>query len=336
MIFRRRKRAADAGHRPAGEIRAELDHLVAERGSARDPALDRRILRLRHLVGIARVREASGEPAYPEPADIELASGEVPEVTPGGLTPAVLRASILANGCLLVRGALDADAANGLAASIEQLFSERDDHVAGTPSEVSLYEEFQPEPPYGALAERPWIAEGGGVLAVDSPPLIGEMLSSFERIGLSDAIRGYLGEAAIISAQKCTMRKADPAVGGAWHQDGNFMGDVRSLNVWLALSRCGDLAPGLDLVPKRIEHLVPAGTDGMPLSYVIAPQKVVEAAGEAPILRPVFEPGDALLFDHWFLHQTGSDPEMPNPRYAIESWFFGASGFPEDFTPLAA
>jgi len=26
---------------------------------------------------------------------------------------------------------------------------------------------------------------------------------------------------------------------------------------------------------------------------------------------------------------------MPNPRYAIESWFFGASGFPRAYTPLA-
>ena len=47
-----------------------------------------------------------------------------------------------------------------------------------------------------------------------------------------------------------------------------------------------------------------------------------------PILRPIFEPGDALLFDELFLHKTGSDPAMPNPRFAIENWFFGASAFP--------
>ena len=114
------------------------------------------------------------------------------------------------------------------------------------------------------------------------------------------------------------------------------MGDVRALNVWLSLSRCGDVAPGLDIVPKRVDHLVEAGTDGAALSYVIAPQKVEEAAGDTEIIRPIFEPGDVLLFDDLFLHQTGSDPEMPNPRYAIESWFFGASGFPADYAPLAA
>ena len=52
-------------------------------------------------------------------------------------------------------------------------------------------------------------------------------------------------------------------------------------------------------------------------------------------MRPIFEPGDALFFDELFLHQTGSDPSMPNPRFAIESWFFGASAFPGDYAPVA-
>ena len=47
-----------------------------------------------------------------------------------------------------------------------------------------------------------------------------------------------------------------------------------------------------------------------------------DAAGEKEIIRPIFEPGDALLFDELFLHKTGSDPSMPNPRFAIENWFF--------------
>jgi hypothetical protein len=52
-------------------------------------------------------------------------------------------------------------------------------------------------------------------------------------------------------------------------------------------------------------------------------------------VRPIFEPGDALFFDEMFLHQTGSDPSMPNPRFAIESWFFGGTAFPGDYAPLA-
>ena len=52
-------------------------------------------------------------------------------------------------------------------------------------------------------------------------------------------------------------------------------------------------------------------------------------------MRPIFEPGDALFFDELFLHQTGSDPSMPKPRFAIESWFFGGSAFPAEYGPLA-
>ena len=52
--------------------------------------------------------------------------------------------------------------------------------------------------------------------------------------------------------------------------------------------------------------------------------------------EPVHEPGDALLFDEWFAHKTGSDPAMPHPRFALENWFFGASGFPAGYVPLAA
>jgi hypothetical protein len=54
---------------------------------------------------------------------------------------------------------------------------------------------------------------------------------------------------------------------------------------------------------------------------------VAEDAADVGILRPIFEPGDMLLFDDLFLHKTGSDPEMPKPRYAVESWFFAPSSF---------
>jgi len=113
------------------------------------------------------------------------------------------------------------------------------------------------------------------------------------------------------------------------------MGSVRSLNLWLSLSRCGDEAPGLDILPRRLDYLVTTATEDAPLDYTISQQKAEEAAGETPIIRPIFEPGDALLFDEMFLHQTGSDPSMPKPRYAIENWFFGGSAFPREYAPLS-
>ena len=113
------------------------------------------------------------------------------------------------------------------------------------------------------------------------------------------------------------------------------MGDVRALNLWLSLSRCGDESPGLDIVPKRLEEIVATGTDEAMLSYQVSRAKAEEAAGDVEIIRPIFEPGDALFFDELFLHQTGSDPSMPKPRYAVESWFFGGSAFPAGYGPVA-
>ena len=64
------------------------------------------------------------------------------------------------------------------------------------------------------------------------------------------------------------------------------------------------------------------------LDYTISQTKVDEAAAAAGtrVVRPIFEPGDAIFFDELFLHQTGSDPAMDRPRYAIENWFFGGLG----------
>jgi hypothetical protein len=257
-----------------------------------------------------------------------------PEVTPAELTSEVLRASILAHGCLLVRGLMDHDKALRMADDIDRAFEVRLELRNGATDPDGYYDEMVPEPPF-EIGGRNWIEEGGGVLAADSPRLMFDMLESFEEAGLRNVLEGYLGERPAISAQKCTLRKATPDVGGAWHQDGKFLGDVRSLNVWQSLSRCGDVAPSMDVIPRRLEDYAPTGGEGTFLDYQVSQASAEEVAGDVGIVRPIFDPGDALLFDHLFLHQTGSDPSMPNPRYAIESWFFGPSAYPEDYAPIA-
>ena len=176
---------------------------------------------------------------------------------------------------------------------------------------------------------------GGGVYAADSPMLSFEMNEMFQAAGLPQLVSGYLGEPALISVHKTTLRKADPSVPGTWHQDGKFMGPVRALNLWLSLSRCGDEAPGLNIVPRRLDGYAPTKTEEAVLDTQVSRTKAEEAAGDRQIIRPIFEPGDALFFDELFLHETGSDPSMPKPRFAIESWFFGASGFPAAYAPIA-
>jgi hypothetical protein len=316
-------------------LAAELDRLREHNRAQRSPATENELIRLRNLAGVRALGNGAPEPRFPEPGTLPPGGAELPEFTPEQLTPELLRAAILRDGCLLVRGLVDRERAERFAAEIDRAFAERDLHDEGRPHEADYYTEYTPDPRYGEELARPWIKQGGGVLAVDSPRLSFEMTEMFRDAAVPALVAGYLGEPALITAQKTTLRKAEPTVGGAWHQDGKFMGPVRALNLWLSLSRCGDLSPGLDIVPRRLDAHVTTQTDEALLDYAVSQRMAEEAAGDRSILRPIFEPGDALLFDELFLHQTGSDPSMPNPRYAIENWFFGVSGFPTEYAPLA-
>jgi len=347
MFFKGRRNGATAVARPeldeAERIESEqgreaaIGYLEAANRESRDLELERQIRRLRHLAGIELLENAPSDPSFAEPSAELPPIGEqsrCPEVTPEGLSPEVVRTAILSHGCLLVRGLMDRDKALAMADGIDRSFAVRDSLAPGESDPDGFYDELLAEEPFEVTA-RDWVQEGGGVLACDSPRLMFEMLESFKEAGLRETVGGYLGEPPALSGQKVTLRKAMPEIGGAWHQDGKFLGDVRSLNVWLSLSRCGDIAPSMDVVPKRIDHHVEAGGEGTHLNIQVGQADAEKVAGDAGIVRPIFDPGDALLFDELFLHQTGSDPSMPNPRYAIESWFFGPSAYPDGYVPIA-
>ncbi len=344
MIFRSKK-SRDTATAVAGEdsedpeeLFGAIDALSQENREARDPDLERRILRARYRAGVQLTEHAGDGHAYPEPAFDRL-SGDapLPEVGPAELTPELLRAAILRSGCLLVRGLVDREQAAGLADDIERVFEAREAQRSGGPAPEGYYEPFDPGTP-SKLFERDWVADAGGVWAADSPKVVCEMLDALERAGLRDVAAEYLGERPALSLQKCTLRKATAGdtETAVWHQDGAFLGEgVRALNVWLSLSRCGDVAPGLDVVPRRLDRIVPIGTEGAAFDWSVSQAEAEKAAGDVPIQRPIFEPGDVLLFDEMCLHSTATEPGMPNTRYAIESWFFSPSGFPSEYVPLA-
>jgi hypothetical protein len=317
------------------ELFEEIEHLDESARASRDVEPMRQSLKLRHLAGTGLIDINGTRPRHPPPAYELLPQPEaVPDIEAKDLTPALLRAGILRDGCVLVRGLVGRDDAVRLAQEIERAFEECDRALAGGSAADGYYEPFEPSAGF-EITTRPWVREGGGVLAVDSPRLMFEMLELFETAGLPELVAGYLGEPPLLSARKTTLRRAEPRVVGAWHQDGSFMGDVHTVNLWLSLSRCGDESPGLDLVPRRLDDLVPTGTEGTFLPTQVSQAVAEEAAGDRTIMRPIFEPGDALFFDELFLHKTGSDPSMPKPRFAIESWFFGGSAFPAEYAPIA-
>jgi hypothetical protein len=317
----------------------EIAQLTAENLERRDPEKERRILELRHRAGVALGLQSSGDAGYPEPDIDALPDGDLPEVGPEELTPELLRAAIVGHGALLVRGMLDPAEAERLAGEIEQAFQAHEAHKEGGSVPEAYYEEFNPESGF-QLGSRAWVNTASGLWGTDSPRVMFSMLEAMDRAGLQRVATGYLGERPAISVEKCTLRRVNPDFlpgnnYSAWHQDGAFLGDVRALNVWLTLSRCGDVAPGLDIVPKRLDYIAPTGGEGTAFNWSVSQQVAEECAGDLGVKRPIFQPGDVMLFDELFLHSTAADPGMTETRYAIETWFFGPSAFPDEYTPLA-
>lgn len=320
-----------------GQVFEAIDLLRAANRNERDVAIERRILQLRHAAG-TQLKGQAVPPSDVSPDFSLLPEGVLPEVPADRLSPELLRAAIESSGCLLVRGVVPADEAVGLVAEIDRAFEVRDQAEGDPVAAAGYFEPLRPEAERADIerldAERVWVTDAGGVWAADSPRVMFDVLESFERAGLRELITAYLGERPAISVNKCTFRKVSPEAGTAWHQDGAFLGDVKSMNVWLSLSHCGDTAPGMDIIPKRFTEIVPTGTDDAIFDWSVSDAQTDRSRGEVPILRPIFEPGDVLLFDDLFLHRTAAEKTMPNDRYAVESWFFGPSAFPEGYVPL--
>ncbi len=161
-------------------------------------------------------------------------------------------------------------------------------------------------------------------------------MEAFEAGNLRVPITEYLGERPALTIDKCTLRRVPLGLSGAdWHQDGRFFGeDMRTVNVWMSLSPCGGdrPSPGLDLIPRRINEIVQTGDNGS-IFYWTVGNDLVESQGMV-VERPIFDPGDALLFDEYLLHRTAIDPGMTEERYAVETWFFAPSAYPDKYPPI--
>jgi ectoine hydroxylase-related dioxygenase (phytanoyl-CoA dioxygenase family) len=139
----------------------------------------------------------------------------------------------------------------------------------------------------------------------------------------------------VLSANKCTLRRVSPDTVGGWHQDGAFLGrGIRAVNLWLALSDCGTDAPGMDLVPRRLDDVVETGGPDAYFDWAAGDAAVERAAGTAGIVRPEFRAGDVLIFDDLMLHRTATEPTMTADRRAIELWSFSAAAYPDGHIQL--
>lgn len=283
-------------------------------------------------------RSSAGGAWAPAMADLFADVEGIPEIGAAQLDARSLAEGIRQHGALLVRGLLSATRAAQLAAGIEQALQVcqawyRDGgELPDTPwySRLPLAEDCE------LAVARNWVEGAGGVWAADSPRMLYELTELYGASGVLAAIAGYFGERPMLSVGKSTLRRVPATQGVAdWHQDGAFMGsDIRSVNVWLSLSHCGEDASGLELLPRRVPAVLPTGSHGAHFDWSVGPGMVEQAAAGVATVSPVFAPGDALLFDHFFLHRTGVPPGISKPRYAIESWFFAPSAYPAQQVPL--
>ena len=321
-----------------GRWREAIALLTDEQRRAPRHQIAHRLVEMRHAAFAHAAVEPSGGPPVAGPGPTP--AGSPPEVTGDELSVDVLARSIRSAGCLLVRGLLPPHRVALLTADIDCAFAAYDLEPPGRagPDRVPWYDPFVPGPGFPPDLGRGWVREGGGILAVDSPPTLYDLVESMRESGVVAVVSGYLGcDPVSISAKKTTLRIVPPDTNTGWHQDGAFLGaDIRAMNVWLALSSCGgdEDAPGLEILPRRLDEIVPTGTAGAIFDWVAAPDRVEHAAQGVPIVRPRFEPGDVLLFDHMFMHRTGAMPGLRRSRHAVEMWFFAPSHYPEAHPPL--
>lgn len=336
---------------PADPELAPVDRLVAEgrlvdavdalapiSSARREPALDIRLVDLRHDAAAALV-PGPGRPDWPPTyADpFPDVAGRVPEAEAGQLSTDLLGGAVTHHGALIVRGVFGPEQIERSVEAIERTHASQQPGAEAGDGSAATSGWYRPFPTDNRNDNlRKMVAKQGGTWLADSPSSTARILDELRSAGVTGAIAGHLGERPFFSLQKSTLRRSLPSYNlVAWHQDGSFLDeDVRTMNVWVALSPCGgDLpSPGLEVVPKRMPAILPV--DGVMSTHSISYDLVDEIAAETPTVIPEFAPGDAIIFDERFLHRTHLTEAMTEIRYALECWFFAPSHQATSYTPL--
>lgn len=310
----------------------EISELTEVNRVSPDREIERRLVQLR-LDAMKGFTPTGGPASWPPqvPDRFPDVAG-LPEIPRRELTPEVLRSAIVHHGALLVRGLLSPPTAGHLITEMDRVLAAQEAYGID-PTRAEGDQTFRPFEKWSP--DDAWAYENGSVLAIDAPGVFFDLVETFEHAGIGELAKGFFGEHPTMLAKKWTLRRVPPDITMAdWHQDGSFMGsDIRSLNVWISLSHCGEDAPSMDVVARRLDCIAETGTEGAHFDWSVGPA-VAEHVADGTIVRPRFTPGDALLFDHFLLHKTDTHPGMTEARYAIEAWFASAATAPPDQLPI--
>jgi ectoine hydroxylase-related dioxygenase (phytanoyl-CoA dioxygenase family) len=266
----------------------------------------------------------------------------LPEIDAQEFTVDQLRAAMAEHGALIVRNMFSRTSMDTLITAADRVIDACADPNVTNP--VSTY--FNPPNNLRTIMPRKdkelgntrsFHRESGSAMCVEAPSVAEALLLLYEAHGLKELVGAYLGEPPCLSVKKWVLRRSKlPVAEAGWHQDGAFMGtNLNSINMWVPLNECGGEtgAPGMDVVPLRLNSL--ASAEGAQFDWSVSDAQVSSRFAENRPLMPVFNAGDAFFFDHYYLHRTQYRTDFTKLRYAVETWFFGASSFPKNQIPLA-
>jgi len=330
----------------AGRNREAIDSLLRQGEHEADPALERALVDL--LLQTAPRPGAAGDIPQREAhrPPLVFREGAIPEVPADAFSVPLLREALDRSGHLIVRGFFKPEDVLPLRTCIDaSLRSRVEAETNGSLDEDNPW--YYPSPHFpGNHHAFHMLHPGrkhkltGSIRVIDSPRGTRSVLQLYRSYAIKQLLEEYFEESAVLATRKWVFRLATPrrlgtGIGGGWHQDGQFMGaDVRALNIWAPLSQCGHgtPAPGITLLPRRIDRLLESGTRGANLDWVVGGELVAELSREARVVNPFFDVGDALFFDHFSLHRSGYIRGQNADRYALESWFYAGSAVEENAT----
>jgi len=289
----------------------------------------------RHADAMARLSDA-GRADWP-PVYVDPFPGlvnAVPEICAADLTVDVVGGAVAHHGVLLIRGLLNNEQVAEVRAVQDRI---KASSLLAPPRDREWYSPFDGKSKHEHALRIRTQSRGGNWLA-DSPLGLTKVLRLLETVGVVDVLQEHFQERPAISLQKSTLRCVQPEPqSSGWHQDGSFLGkDVRSMNVWVALSPCGGSIPasGIELIPHRFKEIVPPNPT---LGIATIPFEVVEDIKKThPAVLPKFAPGDALIFDELLVHRTSLPTGISTVRYALECWFFAPSHSSPTYLPFLA
>lgn len=313
--------------RARGRAREAIALLTDGRPVDAPPEFYRALVDLRYA-GWAEI-EPTDPPQWPVsvPDHFPRETG-IPEVSSPELSGEIIRSALLHHGGLVVRGLLSEQRCAELRSSIDKVWDAVERYKATKEVDPEWFDPLDLESL--SIESRAWPLKSGTSYVPDSPRLLFEFLAALEECDIRSSVADYFGEHPALSLVKLAQRRLRPDATGGWHQDGAVYGlSARTLNLWLPISPCGDVAPGLEMWPRRLDELVPTKSDTGALAFTASDEAVATLTDEVPAAIPIFAAGDAALFDQHLLHQTAASERYTEQRYGFECWLFAPSTYPQ-------